>query len=89
MPADGGLFWKPTRDGMSEILKVSLWSFKESPRFLEDSAKFTNLLISLTQIVDCAQGQSPSQSRLVQMYNFICKTGCIYGTVQPALAYSK
>ena len=28
MTAEGGLFWKPTKDGMSEILKVSLWSFK-------------------------------------------------------------
>ena len=47
-----------------------------------DSAKFTKLLISLTQIVDCAQGPSPSQRHLVQMHNFICKTGCIWQTGQ-------
>lgn len=77
MPAEGGLFWKPAKDGMSEILKVSLWSFK-TVHTSSNGAKFTKLFISLTQIADCAQGQSPSQNHLVQMHNFICRTGCIW-----------
>lgn len=78
MPAEGGLFWKAHK-------RWNVWNpesfsleFEDRPHFLKDSAKFTKLFISLTQIVHYAQGPSPSQTHLVQMYNFICKTGCIW-----------